>query len=157
MPEPPVDADALTQAARELLAKGQSAAAELRCREALALEPTHSSAMEALGLAAFMQQRFEEACRWYARLTQQQPQRVTHWMNLGTAQRAAGRIDAALASYLEAARLGERSANFFFNVGLAHLERRDYEAARASLARAIDLAPTDAEARYNYARACYES
>jgi tetratricopeptide (TPR) repeat protein len=58
---------------------------------------------------------------------------------------------------MEAARLGERSADFYFNVGLTHLDRRDYEAARAVLLRACELSPDDAEIRYHLAKVYYES
>jgi tetratricopeptide (TPR) repeat protein len=151
------DADKLTEAARVLLAQGQAAAGEARGRAALTRDPNHPGAMAVLAASLLMQERFSDACDWFARLTQMQPRVASHWINLGTAQRGAGRLDEALRAYAEAARLGEASANFYFNVGLAHLERRDYESARACLTRAIDLAPLDAEARYNYAKACYES
>ena len=71
-------------------------------------------------------------------------------------RRGVKRFDDALAAYARAAELGAASADFYFNVGLTHVDRCDFEAARAVLARAAALAPRDAEIRYHHAQACYE-
>jgi Flp pilus assembly protein TadD len=77
-------------------------------------------------------------------------------MNLGTARRCGGRLDEALSAYAQAATLGASSADFLFNVGLTHIDRKDYESGRAVLSKAAALAPDDAEIRYQYALCCYE-
>ncbi len=58
---------------------------------------------------------------------------------------------------MRASELGAATANFFYNVGLAHLDRHDYESARAVLKRASELAPNEVMIRLEYAKACYES
>ncbi len=143
--------------ARRLLAAGDAAAAGARCREALALHPDHAGALEVLAASLSLQGRCAEAADLCLALVRLQPHEPRHWVNLGTTRRAAGQLEAALGAYMEAARLGEGSADFYLNVGLAQLERRDYEAARAVLARAHALAPEDAEIRYHLAKAHYEA
>jgi tetratricopeptide (TPR) repeat protein len=78
-------------------------------------------------------------------------------MNVGTARRCDGRIDEALYAFARAAALGAATADFYYNVGLAHIARDDFESARAVLERALSLAPEDAEIRYRYAFCCYET
>jgi tetratricopeptide (TPR) repeat protein len=103
------------------------------------------------------QARYGEAEAIFGDLTSAEPEQSLHWMNLGTARRGAGHLDAALAAYSRAAALGAASADFLFNVGLTHIDRLDFESARAVLERAAGLAPTDAEIRYSYAQSCYEA
>jgi tetratricopeptide (TPR) repeat protein len=66
-------------------------------------------------------------------------------------------MDDALSAFARAATLGASSADFYYNVALAHLERNDLESARALLARALALAPEDTEIRFRYAQCCYDS
>ena len=78
-------------------------------------------------------------------------------MNVGTARRCDDRIDEALYAFARAAALGANTADFYYNVALAHIGRDDYEAARSLLQKALKLAPDDAEVRYRYAFCCYET
>ena len=77
-------------------------------------------------------------------------------MNLGTARRGLADFDGALRAYARASELGAATAQFYYNVGLTHLDRHDFESARAVLKRATELAPQDATIRLEYAKACYE-
>jgi len=149
-------ADQEVRSAIELYRQGNAAAAEMRCREILALSPGNSAAQALLGLIVHFEERYGEAEEIFAQLTQQEPQEPAHWSNLGTARRGGKRFDAALTAYMRAAQLGEKSAAFYLNVGLTHADRCDFEAARAVLGQAARLAPEDAEIRYRYALACYE-
>src|SRR5688572_6049586 len=113
--------------------------------------------MALLGYRLYSSARYAEAEQVFVQLTRSAPHEPMYWSNLGTARRNQGKLDAALAAFARAAELGAASADFFFNVGLAHLDRRDYESARAVLSRALSLAPHDAGIRLEYVRACYES
>jgi Flp pilus assembly protein TadD len=93
----------------------------------------------------------------FADLTRKLPAEGAHWMNLGTARRGAGKYEEALRAFTRAAELGFADADFYFNVGLTHMDRRDYESARAVLKKALDLEPGDALIRSEYIKACYES
>jgi tetratricopeptide (TPR) repeat protein len=154
---PVVDPDALTRTALGLFEAGRGEAAEECCRAALTANAGHIGALSVLGLTLHAAARHVEAERAFAELTRLDSREPTHWMNLGTSRRLLGRLDEALTAYLRAAQLGLATADFFYNIGLAHLDRRDYEAAHAVLARALQLAPQDAAVRFEYARACYES
>jgi tetratricopeptide (TPR) repeat protein len=151
------DARTLIRAAHARLRAGELEAAEVLCREALALEPHRADALNVLGAVLHAMGRAGEAHEVFDELTQLEPDEARHWANLGTLRRELGRYDQALMAYMRATELGARDADFFFNVGLTHLDRHDYEAARAVLKRATQLAPRDAAIRFEYAKACYES
>ncbi len=105
-------------------------------------ESRTSPTLTALGFLLHNASRFGEAEETYTTLSRIEPQRWQHWMNLGTARRGLTNIDGALRAYLHAAELGAATAHFDYNVGLAHLDRHDYESARAVLKRAGALRPT---------------
>lgn len=130
--------------------------AEAACVQALNLDAGNTQALSTLGFVLHASEKFETAVATFDTLTQLEPQQAAHWMNLATARRCAGHPDAALAAYSRAAALGEDSADFYFNLGLTHIARKDYESGRIVLAKAAALEPTDAEIRYNYALCCAE-
>lgn len=149
--------DDLVQSALALLEKDQLSGAETFCRQALKSQPDHIPALVVLGLTLHSASRFGEAETVFEELVRREPTEAIHWMNLGTARRRTGKFDLALAAYMHASQLGCATADFFYNVGLTHLDRYDFEAARAVLKQAMTLAPQDAEIRFEYAKACYES
>jgi tetratricopeptide (TPR) repeat protein len=151
------DPNAMLQRAGMLFDANQLAAAEAQCRQLLQLQPTNVHALGLLGAVLHAQERYVDAEVVFADLTRKLPREGDHWMNLGTVRRGAGKYDEALRAYTRAAELGCASADFYFNVGLTHLDRRDYESARAVLKQALALAPSDALIRSEYIKACYES
>jgi Flp pilus assembly protein TadD len=156
MNTPSADAGELVRAAWEAFARDETHAAESLARDALVVGPGDVDALAALGFFLHTARRFAEAAEIFRSLADLQPQEPGHRMNLGTALRCAGRLEDALKAYAGAAALGARSADFFYNVGLTHIDRRDYESGRAVLADAMALAPDDAEIRYHFALCCYE-
>src|SRR5258708_39638816 len=114
------------------------------------------AALALLGKTLHEQARYSEAEAVFRRLTELQPGEALHWMNIGTARRCGGDVDAALKAFARAAELGAASGDFYFNVALAHLQRTDFESARALLAKALELDPADLEVRYHYAQCCFE-
>src|SRR5882757_2326533 len=151
------EADREVRAAAELYRHGDLRGAENRCRQVLRLVRGHRDACVLLGLVLFAEARYGEAEAVFSELASREPRDPMHWINLGTARRGGKRWDAALAAYARAAEAGAASADFYYNVGLTHIDRLDFEAARAVLERAAALEPTDAEIRYRYAQSCYES
>jgi tetratricopeptide (TPR) repeat protein len=149
--------EALLQRAAQLFEANQLAAAEAQCRQVLARQPGHIHALGLLGAILHAQERYPDAEAVFADLTRRLPREGAHWMNLGTARRGAGKYEEALRAYMRAAELGYTDADFYFNVGLTHIDRRDYESARVLLKKALDLAPGDALIRSEYIKACYES
>ncbi|MFC4309560.1 tetratricopeptide repeat-containing sulfotransferase family protein [Steroidobacter flavus] len=136
---------------------GQLEAAARLCERVLARVPGHLRALGVYGAVLHAQERYAEAETVFGELVQADPDTALHWMNLATARRGAGKFEEALRAYLRASELGCATADFYFNVGLTHLDRRDFESARAVLKKALELAPADALIRSEYIRACYET
>jgi tetratricopeptide (TPR) repeat protein len=136
---------------------GRSDLAEMFLRRVITLRPGDAPALSILGLVLHDAGRHGEAEQAFIDLIQAQPDEPAHWMNLGTARRALGNPEGALTAFTRAAQLGAASPDFYYNVGLTHIDRKDFEAARAVLEIAVSLAPQDAEVRLQYATACHES
>jgi Flp pilus assembly protein TadD len=146
----------LLQSAWAAFSRNELSSAEALCREALALEPSYIEALGALGFFLHSGRRYAESEEIFGILINLRPTEPEYWMNLGTARRCGGRYDEALSAYAQAASLGAGSADFLFNVGLTHIDRKDYESGRAVLSKALSSAPDDAEIRYQYVLCCYE-
>ena len=140
-----------------LFEAGRLDEAESQSRQLLQQQPANVDALGVLGAVLHGQERYLDAEAVFADLTRKLPGEGAHWMNLGTARRGAGKYEEALQAFTRAAELGFTDADFYFNVGLTHLDRRDYESARAVLKKALDLEPNDALIRSEYIKACYES
>ena len=110
-----------------LLQQGRAEIAERVGREVLDSRPGDAVALNLVAIALNAQGKHSDAAQLFAELTRLQPQERPHWGNLGTALRAAGQLQPALDAYQQAAALGEKSANFHYNVGLLHLDRDDFD------------------------------
>lgn len=141
--------------ARRALAAYQQG--DLRAAERLALEahrrsPRDPDTLLARGVVTQAIGRHDAAAQAFRSLAELQPHEPVHWMNLATAERAAGRLDAAAAGYERAAALGGWSANLLYNSALLELQRGDFPLARERLAQAVARPPVDAEAGCLYAQ-----
>jgi tetratricopeptide (TPR) repeat protein len=136
---------------------GRFESAARSCERVLARAPGNLRALGVYGAVLHAQERYTEAERVFGELVDADPNTAMHWMNLATARRGAGKFEDALRAYMRASELGCATADFYFNVGLTHLDRRDYESARAVLKKALELAPADALIRSEYVHACYET
>ena len=152
-----IPADALRARAIEHLRRDEPHQAEEAARQALAAEPDNLDALATLAYSLHVQAKHRESEEVYLAIANLQPSQPLHWMNVGTARRCDERIDEALYAFARAAALGANTADFYYNVALAHIARDDYEAARTLLEKARALAPDDAEVRYRYAFCCYET
>jgi Flp pilus assembly protein TadD len=149
------DVETLAQAAYQAFEQGQLAVAESACRRTIAIDRNHSGTLALLGFIQLSASRFGEAVPVFDLLCLLEPKQPTHWMNLGTAYRGVDNLTDSLKAFDRAAQLGARSANFYYNLGLTHIARADFESARAVLDDALKLAPDDDQARYQYVRCCY--
>jgi tetratricopeptide (TPR) repeat protein len=152
-PSNPVE---LVQSSWAAFAANDPQAAVTLCRQALAVDPCHIEALGALGFFLHSARQYDESAQVFSTLTDLQPGEPSYWMNLGTARRCGGRLEEALKAFANAANRGADSADFYYNVGLTHIDRNDFESGRSVLARAVALAPDDAEIRYRYSLCCYE-
>jgi len=150
------DLGALLGVAYNAVESGNLEVAEANCRDILREQPRHTEALALFGYLQLTQGRFGEALPTFEQLCQLEPQQPSHWLNLGNALRGTGEPDKALQALARAAQLGEASVNFQFNLGLTHMARGDFEAARAVLGNALKQAPEDAEIRHRYIMSCYE-
>ena len=151
------DPDTLVTDALRHLQAGDLAAAELACRSVLSVTSQHISANSILGAVLMQQGRHAEAKSIFSDLLEREPDGISHWVNLGIARRGLREFDGALAAFARAAELGTQDPDFYFNVGLTHLDRGDFESARMVLERARQLDSLDAEIQLRYADACYRS
>jgi len=143
--------------AMRLCEAGELAAAEGICRGVLGRSPGDPAALALLGAVLLSGQRYGEANETFSELAAAEPGEPSHWINLGTARRGLGQLKEALDAYGKAAALGEKSVNLYFNLGVTHLDRGDFEAARAVLEQARAVAPRDADVALRFAQACYRS
>jgi tetratricopeptide (TPR) repeat protein len=146
----------LLQTSLAAFAAGDLERAITWCRRARELDPANIEALGTLGFLLHAAKQYDQASHVFSALTDLQPAEPSHWMNLGTAQRCDGKLDQAINAFTNAAVRGANTADFYYNVGLAHIERSDFESGRLMLAKAVALAPDDAEIRYRYALCCYE-
>jgi tetratricopeptide (TPR) repeat protein len=151
------DPPALIAEALRLFGLGDLSMAEGACRSALAQTSQNTAAKTVLASVLLAQKRFGEAESTLTEVIEFEPAEPSHWVNLGTARRGLGEFEGALMAYAQAVSLGGSGADLYFNLGLTHLDRADFESARAVLDRARSLAPQDAEVRLRYAEACYRS
>ena len=146
----------LARLAGEAFGRNDTRTAIDLCGQALAVDPANVQVLGLLGFFLHSARQFAESAQVFARLSVLQPAEPAYWMNLGTALRCDGRLEEALGAYAKAADRGANSADFFYNVGLTHIDRNDFESGRLVLGQAVGLAPDDAEIRYRYALCCYE-
>jgi Flp pilus assembly protein TadD len=151
------DTNALVEQSIEHLTQNDLTQAEFYARQSLLVDPLNKRALSALGLALHTQAKYRESELAYLKMTELEPSESMHWMNVGTARRCDDRIDEALYAFAKAAALGADTADFYYNVALAHIGRDDYEAAYSLLKKALELSPNDTEVRYRYAFCCYET
>jgi Flp pilus assembly protein TadD len=151
------DNNALVERSIEHLIQHDWAQAELYARQSLMADPLDQRSLSALGLALHGQAKYRESELAYLKMTELEPSESMHWMNVGTARRCDDRIDEALYAFAKAAALGADTADFYYNVALAHIGRDDYEAAYSLLKKALARSPSDTEVRYRYAFCCYET
>ena len=86
------------------------------------------------------------AAHFYRKVTEQQPDYVEAWLNLGVALKTSNRAKDAVAAYRKAIELKPEMPEAHNNLGLALQQTGDQEGALAALRRAIEL-------RANYPRA----
>ena len=137
--------------------QGDLASAERLALEAHRRSPRDPDTLLARGVVTHALGRHELAAEAFRGLAQLQPHEPLHWMNLATAERAAGRLDAAAEGYERAAAIGGWTADLLYNSALLELQRGDFLRARARLADAVAQPPVEAEMGCLYAQMLMQS
>lgn len=150
-------AENLVRDGQAALRRGDAGTAERRALEALEAVADFVPALKLRAVASSALARHAEAARDFQALARREPHVRGHLINLGTSLRALGQLDAALQAYQRAATMGERSADFLYNLGLLQVDRGDHEAARLALRDAHLARPDDGEIACHYAAACCET
>lgn len=152
-----MQSETLAQRALLALQQGDLPAAEQLARQAHRISPKAPDTLLARGVVLNALGRFDLAANAFRALAEQQPAEPVHWMNMATAERAAGRLDAAAEGYERAAAVGGWTADLLYNVALLDLQRGEFIDARERLAQAVQLPPVDAEIACCYAQLLMQS
>jgi tetratricopeptide (TPR) repeat protein len=145
------------EAAKQLLAGGQTEAAIERLRRALELDPRHPEAARELAVAWHALGDADQA-EHFARLAiEHDPGSAELRLHLGNVLRGAGRHEEALDCCREAVRLDPALARAHNNLGNAYRDLGRTEEAIAALREAIRIDPGLWEAHYNLAIALREA
>jgi Flp pilus assembly protein TadD len=94
---------------------------------------------------------YPEAIRLHSEVVREHPENALAHYHLGFAQGMAGNRAAEVREYERAAALGLANWDLFLNLGLAHLEDGELEAAAANLQRAVHLGENHPESHFNLA------
>lgn len=143
----------------EIVAKaerGEFPQAEREARAYLDWHPDEEMAWSVLGYSQLQQRRVHEAVATYQEVVKRFPGNPLHWNNLGTAKRHSGELREAEAAYAKALQLQPDNPQFVANMGLLYLEWKRVVAARDHLWHAVQLDPTDYEARVFGCQMCLE-
>ncbi len=120
-------------------------------RNLLRSNPADSHALHYLGLVALQQNEPVEAASLIERAIQSDRRVPAFHCNLGNAYKELGNFNAAIAAYVEAARLDPNFQAVYNNLGNMYLEQGKLDEAVASYRRALALQPDFAEVRWQLA------
>jgi len=139
------------------LSRGEHATVIAVARRALAAEPHQREALLLLAAASFESGAWPDAESAYRQLTVLEPDHSSHWQNLGTVQREAGDLPAALDSYEQAMARGAGALDFHLNFGLLLWDLFEVDRARAHLEAAYTLDSNDAAVALAYGGFCCQT
>jgi Flp pilus assembly protein TadD len=132
--------------------QGDLVGAERWAHEAFRAAPRDPQALLAYGVVMNARGSYQNAANAFRRLTQLQPAEATHWSNLATVERAAGRLTAAVEGYERAAAIGGWTVDLLYNCALLELQQNNFQQALEHLAIAVKQQPVDAEVACCYAQ-----
>ena len=105
--------------------------------ELLTVQQDNTLALEGMAVAAFYRNDFENARRYYERLTQLMPDHAEHWMNLGTSLQKQARVVESAEAYARAVRVRPDSLNAHVYLGSALWKAGDLASARSAYEAAL--------------------
>lgn len=126
---------------------------ERLAQASLAQHPHREELLFMLAVSLQMLERTSEALEAYERLIDLHSDNANYWGNYATELRKAGRLDDAGQAHANALRLKPDDVHELVNFGLLQLERHDFLDARATMLKALALAPDSPEVRIRAARA----
>lgn len=116
---------------------GQSDAAEMAYKTALAVNPESPSAMNNLAVLYNLRGNLEESRLWEDRVRRHRERNPYHHYSQGEAAESAGDLDRALEHYRDAIRLKANDAEFYYRVARVYHARHQHEETVRYLEEAI--------------------
>ena len=116
--------------------------------------PTHPDLAINLGGAYILQRKWDRAVRVLQKAAEANPNNVMLWINLGAAQlgniQTAGpkQQERAIRTYERALAIDPKAPNVHYHLGLIYKDRGELDQALAAFQRALEVLPTDKDARY---------
>ncbi|MEZ4862230.1 MAG: tetratricopeptide repeat protein [Caldilineaceae bacterium] len=116
--------------------------------------PTHPDLAINLGGAYILQRKWDRAVKVLAKAAEASPENAMLWTNLGAAHlgnlKTAGpkQQERAIRAYEKALQADPESPNVHYHLGLIYKERGELMRASAFFQRALEVRPSDRDARY---------
>jgi predicted TPR repeat methyltransferase len=117
-------------------------------RRALTLDPQHEDAHYNLGYALLLQGESKSAIPFLERVTQMRPGEMRGWVSLGSAYGRTQESKQAALCYEHVVGLDPQNAGNLSSLGVCYLGAGEHEKGIAALTRALELNPSDDEARF---------
>lgn len=147
----PSKAERLYLQGRDHHKAGDLAMAEAAYKEVLRLIPTQPDALHMLGVAAFQQDRFEEAERLLAAAIRRIPKPALAYYNYGNVLRKLGRFGDAINAFTKSFELDPSNITCLEQLGNIHKELNQFGKAHEYYDQLLALDPTNAIGRSNKA------
>jgi tetratricopeptide (TPR) repeat protein len=146
----------LYQTAFSQMQAGRNLDAQLRCQQALALDPNHAETLHLMGVLSLHARQYDHALEWISRAIRQEPKAV-YLTNLGATLVNLGRGDEALKAYDKAVQLKPLDADLWRNLGNVLIEVNRPADAILSFQHALKLNPRHWDAANKVALLLYRS
>jgi tetratricopeptide (TPR) repeat protein len=149
----PQFSQALNESAR-LLAQNRPDEAVAKLLPLYAEDPAHPDVVANLGGAYILQRRWNKAVTVLRAGVRRHPDNAMLWANLGAAELGGLEIagprqqERAIRAYERALQADPQAPNVHYHLGLIHKERGDLLAAVTFFQRALEVRPSDRDARY---------
>ncbi len=116
--------------------------------------PTHPDVAINLGGAYILQRKWDRAAQVLSKAAEAHPDNAMLWTNLGAAYLRRLELanpqqqEQAIAAYERALQADPEAPNVHYHLGLIYKERGEFNRATAFFQRALEVSPTDKDARY---------
>jgi tetratricopeptide (TPR) repeat protein len=147
----------LVSVAVRFLKAGDWAEAGAALDKALAQRPDDLPALRLKGTLLLLTDRHAEAVDWFEDLVRRDPYQAEAFNHLGIACIRTGRLDRALEALQQALSLDTQYEDARLNLGLLHLQRREFDRVAPLLGPLLGSDPTNPKLRRYLATAYWES